>query len=215
MVTAHGQPIYRSVSDTLDLADYRRRVTDLYAPVRRSTDHADAWRRWRADRDRLFATHPQSPVPAELRSGFGGSAFYDYDPRWRLHAEVEPVAEDQVLIDHSGDGSTRFVRFGTAHALGDGRPVALDLYWLDSYGGGLFLPFGDATNGDATYGGGRYLLDTAKGADLGAHEGSLILDFNYSYHPSCVWDDRWSCPLTPPANRLDLAVEAGERLRAP
>ncbi|HUG86614.1 MAG TPA: DUF1684 domain-containing protein, partial [Euzebya sp.] len=78
---------------------------------------------------------------------------------------------------------------------------------------GLFLPFTDATSGASTYGGGRYLLDTAKGADLGRLEdGRLILDFNYAYHPSCAWDAAWSCPLPPPDNRVDVEVSAGERL---
>lgn len=203
------------MSDILDLADYRRRVSDLYAAIRVSSDPADAWSEWRAGRDELFATHPQSPVPAEQRSGFSGSPFFDYDPRWRVTAEVAPVEEDLVLIDHSDDGSTRFARFGTARTTVDDQAVALDLYWLHSYGGGLFLPFRDDTSGAATYGGGRYLLDTAKGADLGSQDGALVLDFNFSYHPSCVWDNRWSCPLAPPGNRLNVAVEAGERLSRP
>ena len=93
-----------------------------------------------------------------------------------------------------------------------GRDCRLDVLWLDAYGGGIFLPFRDATNGDSTYGGGRYLLDTAKGADLGHERHQIILDFNYAYHPSCVHAYRWSCPLAPPANRLELVVEAGERL---
>ena len=63
-----------------------------------------------------------------------------------------------------------------------------------------------------TYGGGRYLYDTIKGADLGVDETSIVLDFNYAYHPSCAYDERWSCPLAPAENRLDFAVEAGERL---
>ncbi len=203
------------MSNTLDLADYRRRVSDLYTAVRRSTDGEGAWTEWRAGRDRLFATHPQSPVPPDERDGFAGAAFFAYDPGWLVLATVDAVEDEPVLIDHSGDGNTRFARFGTATATVGGRRVALDVYWLDSYGGGLFLPFADATNGGPTYGGGRYLLDTAKGADLGLRDGALVLDFNYSYHPSCVWDDRWSCPLAPPGNRLDLAVEAGERLSRP
>ena len=76
----------------------------------------------------------------------------------------------------------------------------------------MFLPFRDGTSGNQTYGGGRYLLDTAKGADLGTEDGGLVLDFNFAYHPSCVWDDRWSCPLAPPGNRLDIEVLAGEGL---
>ena len=79
------------------------------------------------------------------------------------------------------------------------------------YGGGLFVPFSDATAGNTTYGGGRYLLDTAKSADLGARDGALVLDFNFAYNPSCAYDSKWTCPLAPPANRLAAAIEAGER----
>lgn len=76
----------------------------------------------------------------------------------------------------------------------------------------MFLPFRDETNGSETYGGGRYLLDTVKGADLGHRADKVVLDFNFSYHPSCVHDHRWSCPLAPPDNHLAIGIEAGERL---
>ena len=113
-----------------------------------------------------------------------------------------------------GEETARFARAGTLQFEVRGTEGQLDVLWLDAYGGGAFVPFRDLTNGDATYGGGRYLLDTAKGADLG-HEGDeVILDFNYSYHPSCVHSPRWVCPLAPPSNHLDLEVRAGERLVA-
>ena len=83
-----------------------------------------------------------------------------------------------------------------------GSECELELYWLDAYGGGMFVPFADATSGDETYGAGRYLLDTVKGADLGTEDGRLVLDFNLAYNPSCSYDPRWACPLSPPANRL-------------
>ena len=88
------------------------------------------------------------------------------------------------------------------------------MYWLEGYGGGIWLPFADATSGADTYGGGRYLYDTIKGADLGAGERELVLDFNYAYNPSCAYDERWSCPLPPAENRLPFAVPAGERFAA-
>lgn len=201
------------MSDTLDLADYRRRVADLYTAVRLADDQEQAWALWRAGRDALFATHPQSPVPESGRPGFTSSSFFDYDPAFRVLADVEPVDEDRALIDHSGEGSTQFVRFGAAHATIKGDPIDLDLFWVDSYGGGLFVPFRDLTSGAETYGGGRYLLDAAKGADLGIEGGRLVLDFNFGYHPSCVWDDKWSCPLAPPGNQIAIPVHAGERLR--
>src|SRR4051794_37978117 len=87
--------------------------------------------------------------------------------------------------------------------------LSLDAYWLEGYGGGLFLPFRDATSGRETYGAGRYLLDTVKGADLGGDVESLVLDFNFAYNPSCAWDDSWACPLSPPANKLPIPVTAG------
>ena len=88
----------------------------------------------------------------------------------------------------------------------------LHLYWLTTYGGGLFLPFRDATSGRSTYGGGRYLLDTVNGADLGGDDGRLVVDLNFAYHPSCTYDPRWTCPLAPAGNVVDTAVAAGEQL---
>jgi len=85
----------------------------------------------------------------------------------------------------------------------------LDAWWLDEYSGGLFVPVKDRTAGTTTYGAGRYLLDTAKGADLG---GAVVLDLNFLYHPSCAYDPAWSCPLAPEGNVLNIAVTVGEVL---
>ena len=94
-----------------------------------------------------------------------------------------------------------------------GQEVSLAVFWLTAYGGGVFVPFRDATAGATTYGAGRYLLDTVKGADLGAGpHGVLVLDFNYAYNPSCSYDPRWSCPLAPLESRIEIPIEAGERV---
>ena len=105
-----------------------------------------------------------------------------------------------------------FVRIGWVRFVADGTPCRLAVYWLNDYAGGIFIPFRDATSGRETYGGGRYLWDSAKGADLGAEGDELVIDFNYAYHPSCVYDPRWSCPLSPEENRLAVPIAAGERL---
>jgi uncharacterized protein (DUF1684 family) len=107
-----------------------------------------------------------------------------------------------------------FDRIGRLEIPFAGGPRRLSVFWLREYSGGIFLPFRDATNGRETYGGGRYLLDTAKGADLGgvADAGTIVVDFNFAYQPSCAFDPRWSCPLSPPENRLDLEIRAGERI---
>jgi uncharacterized protein (DUF1684 family) len=195
--------------DELDLLDWKRHVFELYARVRREREPRDAWALWRRERLRLFREHPQSPVPVAERSAYTGPHVFDYDPAWRLSAAVEAV-EEQSFDLPSSDGATMTMRrFAVARA----EHVELELYWLQGYGGGMFVPFGDATSGDETYGAGRYILDTVKGADLGMADGRLVLDFNFAYQPSCSYDSRWKCPLAPPANRLDVPVRAGERQR--
>lgn len=197
--------------DTLDLLDYRRQVSDLYHEVRAGGSDPATWRRWREVRDRLFAQHPQSPYQPEQRAQFQGLAYFEHDPALRVEAEVSPAPREVFELAHSADGVTGAFTVGEAAFRVRGTDCVLALYWLDQYGGGLFVPFRDATAGATTYGGGRYLLDTAKSADLGAVEGRLIFDFNYAYHPSCFHDPRWSCPLAPPHARLPVPIEAGER----
>lgn len=200
----------RGELDLLSLLDYRRRVAALYARVRDLRDDrpAEAHAHWRAERDELFATHPQSPL-ADRRS-FTGLACFPYDPALAFRAAVDTaVAQERYEVSTSTGGAMGFLRVGAVH-LPVGR---LDVFWLDTYGGGLFLPFRDATAGVETYGGGRYLLDTAKGADLGSTPGGeLVCDFNFAYHPSCTHDSRWDCPLAPPGSTLTARVPAGERL---
>jgi len=197
----------------LDLLDWKRRVFELYAEFRGAQDSEQAWRRWREARDELFARHPQSPLPESERPRFKGLPYFDYDDRYRVLAEVVPADPQTYDIATSGEdgGSYRFTRFAVARFPLAGQPVDLELYWLEGYGGGAFLPFRDSTSGKSTYGAGRYLLDTVKGADLGMEGDRLVLDFNFAYNPSCAYDPRWVCPLAPPPNRLDVPIQGGER----
>ena len=197
--------------DVRTLLDWKRRVFALYADVRAAPDARAAWERWRAARDELFASHPQSPLPSARRRSFPGLGYFDYDPAARATAHVEPAEPETYDIATSTGSSYSFTRFGVARFELRGRALELEVYWLEGYGGGIFLPFRDATSGAQTYGGGRYLLDTVKGADLGHDGDRLVLDFNFAYNPSCAYDPRWTCPLAPPRNRLDVAVHAGER----
>jgi len=198
------------VLDPLVVLDWRRRVSELYAAVRATADPRAAWEGWRTARDHLFASHPASPIPAADRPGFDGLGMFGYDPAVRLEAVLCPA--DAKLVDlAAGDGAVyTFTRFAVAELELAGRPARLDLHWLHGYAGGVFLSFTDETSGRATYGGGRYLLDTIKGADLGGSDGRLTLDFNFAYNPSCSYDPAWSCPLPASVNRLALPVEAGE-----
>ena len=201
-------------SETLALLDWKRRVFSLYAGVRAADEPAEAWQRWREARDELFRTHPQSPLPEELRASFVGLEYWPYDADARVLAELDDVDAPPETIATSGTEPLLFRPFARARFELGGEPLALEVSWLEGYGGGAFLSFRDATSGGESYGGGRYLLDTVKGADLGQDDGRLVLDFNFAYSPSCAYDPGWVCPLAPPANRLAVAVRAGERYAA-
>jgi uncharacterized protein len=179
--------------------------------VRRSSDPRAGWRLWRDTRDELFVGHPQTPLPPATRANFTGLPYFEYDPALRVLATVEPAERVQREIATSGAHPYSFTRFGRAVFALHGEGQSLDLYWLDGYGGGVYLCFADATSGDETYGAGRYLLDTVKGSDLGTEDGQLVLDFNFAYNPSCCYDPRWVCPLAPPGNRLPIPIRGGER----
>lgn len=195
---------------SMTLLDWRRRVAAMYAQVRATADRdpGGTLARFRAERDRLFREHPESPLAPEARSGHPGIPYWPYDPAMRFEADVEALPSAPVTVTGLSGEAFGLERIGRVRLpMGD-----LDVYWIAAYGGGIFVPFRDATSGTLTYGAGRYLVDTIKGADLGGVGDRLVLDFNYAYHPSCAYDPRWSCPLAPPANKLETPVVAGERL---
>jgi uncharacterized protein (DUF1684 family) len=209
-----------AASGLLDLADWRRRVAVLYADVRRlaEVDVASALSLWRSERERLYRDHPQSPVPIAERLTFRARHF-EHDPSLRFELPLEPAPPPApgalgLELPNSGADRLAFHRIGRVAIPFPAGERTLSIFWMEGYAGGLFVPFRDATNGTETYGAGRYLIDAAKSADLGgdADRGTLVLDFNFAYQPSCAFDPRWACPLAPPENRLDLAVRAGERI---
>lgn len=204
-----------AVADPLSLLAWRREVGDVYAVIRASSDKEQGWRQWQEARRRLFHEHQQSPIPAEQRSSYGGPYTFAYDPTWSVLGSVEAAEPTRLEIATSTESVMAFYRFGLTRFTHAGAELCLELYWLEGYGGGLFLPFGDATSGKETYGAGRYLFDTAKGADLGLKDGLLALDFNFAYQPSCAYDPSWTCPLAPAPNRLGVPVRAGERVAEP
>jgi uncharacterized protein (DUF1684 family) len=203
-----------SMHDAFELLDWKRRIFDLYARIRGEDKPAKAWQLWRSARDDMFKNHPQSALPEADRGSFTGLDLFDYDPAHRVIGNVREAPEKSYEIPTSGDITMRFTRIGVADFSLAGKDLDLELYWLDAYGGGLFLPFRDGTSGNETYGAGRYLYDTVKGADLGTTRDEIVLDFNFAYNPSCAYDPRWVCPLAPPPNRLEVPVRAGERIPA-
>ncbi len=214
----------------LDLYDWRRRVAHMYqereAALRGGEGELSVLRRFRAQKDALFASHPQTPLSAEQRQHFQGLRYFPYSRALRLEAQLVPeLAEEESDLPASGAHAMRFRRAGRVSFIIDNMPLQFMVYWIDVYGGGLFLPFCDTTCGQESYAGGRYLFDTVKGSDFiqvdagrssanegwGYGGGRIILDFNYAYNPSCAYDERWVCPLAPNENRLPIPIRAGER----
>ncbi|MBF4769735.1 DUF1684 domain-containing protein [Nocardioides agariphilus] len=195
--------------DPLDIVDWRRRVFAIYAAVRADPDPESAHSRWREERDELFAHHPASPVPLEERQGFRGLDVAPYDQAWRFEVELRPSEPTPWEVQTGTDGVVPFVQLGTVSLPGVGD---LSVWRLTSYAGGVFVPMHDGGCGKpgGGYGGGRYLLDTVKGADLGSNGDQLVVDLNFAYAPSCAYDPAWACPLPPPGNRVQTVVPVGE-----
>ena len=196
----------------IDLVDWRRRVGDLYR-IRGD----DALERFRQGRDELFKTHPQSPIEPEERASFQGLDYFPHDHAYRVRARLEAGDGAELLIDTGGeDGAVRYRRAGQLVFQLGGEPCRLTVLSLVQYAGGLFVPFRDATSAHETYGGGRYLFDTAKDTDglaLEVTSGSseVVIDFNYAYNASCAYSPRWACPLAPRENWLDVPIPVGEK----
>ena len=196
----------------LELAGWRREVSALYAAVRAEKDPERGHEVWRHGREELFRDHPQSPLTPDHPLRETGVPYWPYDPALRFELPVIRPDEPVVLsIPTDDDGSTGMRLVGRVR-LPAPLDVTLDVWWLRQYAGGLFVPLRDGTAGHETYGGGRYLLDTAKGADLGGSADSLVIDLNFLYHPSCRYDVRWQCPLAPAGNTVKVRILGGERL---
>ncbi len=202
----------------LATADWRRRVFNLYDDVRvlaASESPEASHTLWQSGRNELFRDHPASALDTDARAGFAGMTVAPYDPAFRFEAIITDDGAGEVLEVATGtDGTVPFRRLGTVVLQGLGE---LALWQLGSYGGGLFLPLRDGTAGKpaGSYGGGRYLLDTVKGAHLGEGRapGSIVVDLNFAYNPSCAYDEDWACPLPGPDNRLVAPVPVGELYR--
>jgi uncharacterized protein len=201
----------RVMSTELELVSWRRQVSELYAAVRAEDDPRRGHELWRRGRDELFRTHPQSPLPAGDPLRDTGVPYWPYDAALRFELALLPAEREESRSVPSSDGTIPLVLVGSVR-LPAPLDVAIDVWWLHQYGGGLFLPLRDGTAGTSSYGGGRYALDTAKGADLGGGGGSLVVDLNFLYHPSCRYNHAWQCPLAPAGNTISAPVAAGERM---
>jgi uncharacterized protein len=161
--------------------------------------------RFRAEKDRVFARDPHSPLTPEQRRSFHGLAYFDENPKLVIHATLDRNVEPgEVTMATTAGEEQVYRRYGIVNFDVDAQPAKLVLYASDD-SDELFLPFRDATSGHETYGAGRYL-------ELHAHGDDVTVDFNYAYNPNCAYDPAWSCPLPPRENWLKVPIRAGEKV---
>ena len=164
----------------------------------------------RAAIDEFMRGSAQSPIPAAQRASFAPLAYYDVDEQYRIPAALKPKRGEDVIVMSTSTGNPRRMRrVGTLAFTLKGKPLTLTAFAEidDEQLRRLFVPFGDLTNGVATYQGGRYLDLDLKGS--GVYE----LDFNRAYNPYCVFNPEYECPVPPRENRLAVPILAGEKMR--
>ena len=152
----------------------------------------------------------ESPIPAAQRASFQPLPYYPIDEQYRVPAALREARGDEVIEMSTSTGKPRRMRrIGTLAFTLKGQPMTLTAFAEvdDTALRRLFVPFGDLTSGMDTYQGGRYLDLDLKGS------GVYDLDFNRAYHPYCVFNPEYECPVPPRENRLKVPIHAGERMR--
>jgi uncharacterized protein (DUF1684 family) len=174
-------------------------------PTRRQTMGDQDLELFRKEKDEFFRTDPHSPLTPEQRPAFRGLAYYPEEPELRIEGRLDPPPEEgEVRMPTSTGGEQVYRRAGVVRFSVEGRAAEITLY-AASGDHELFLPFRDATSGQETYPAGRYLaVERPTG-------GRVVIDFNHAYNPYCAYNERWSCPLPPPENWLEVPIRAGER----
>lgn len=164
----------------------------------------DQLQEFRASKDGFFASHSQSPLTPEQKRNFRGLDYFDENPGLELEVKVEKFPEQAQVVIQTSTGQTQtYTRYGKIKFNVDGQDAELTLYAGEH---GFFLPFVDALAGKETYPAGRYLEPDPLSGDR------FLVDFNMAYNPYCAYNEMWSCPLTPPENRLKVPIRAGEKM---
>ncbi len=161
---------------------------------------------YRKLKDGFFKTDAQSPLSAAQKKTFTGLNYYPENESLRLVLPLERYAEPEAIQMQTSRGDLRdYYKVGQVRFQVNGQEVALQVYESEDHPGDYFVPFTDATAPTETYGGGRYLEPEPVGED------KLLVDLNLAYNPWCVYGDKWSCPIPPAENRLNVRIEAGEK----
>ncbi|PSP20145.1 hypothetical protein BRC62_00590, partial [Halobacteriales archaeon QH_10_67_13] len=178
------------------------------------THDTEAWieqtKRDRESKEEYFAESPRSPLPPEMQGEeFPGLAYYEINPEYRYVLELdEHEQKETVTVETTAEGEQTYLRWGEFRFELDGRR-ALQAYRPDRDADRLWVPFRDETNGEGTYGAGRY-IDLEDNEHL--TDDGWILDLNRAYNPTCAYNHAYECPLIPRENWLEVAIEAGEKV---
>ncbi len=162
---------------------------------------------WQKNKNAYFQDPNTSPLRPKEKKKFNGLDFFAPDSKYQVNAFFrESVTKDTIQMKTNTGSVTSEIRYGNLFFELNNRQYVLPVYREvgaeDDY---VFLPFTDLTNGDLTYGGGRYLDFTFPLKE------TVLIDFNKAYNPYCAYNPKYSCPLVPSVNHLDIAIIAGEK----
>ena len=162
---------------------------------------------WQKNKNAYFQDPNTSPLRPKEKKKFNGLDFFTPDSKYQVNAFFrESVTKDTIQMKTNTGSVTSEIRYGNLFFELNNRQCVLPVYREvgaeDDY---VFLPFTDLTNGDLTYGGGRYLDFTFPLKE------TVLIDFNKAYNPYCAYNPKYSCPLVPSVNHLDIAIIAGEK----
>jgi uncharacterized protein (DUF1684 family) len=159
---------------------------------------------FRREKDQFFALDPQSPLTPDQKRAFQGLNYFPENAELRMEVQGEPFPQKDIIqMQTSTGGVQQYTRYGQLKFMVEGQVANLTIYASPD---GFFLPFADSLAGTETYGAGRYLEPEYLGDDR------FLIDFNLAYNPYCAYNDQWTCPITPPENRLIVPIRAGEKL---
>ena len=162
---------------------------------------------FRQAKDHYFGQDKDAPLTPEQRDRFAGLAYYPENPALQFAlaiVELPDQEKETIEMATSTGDSQPYVRWGKI-SFSVGEETATLTVYRDEDGEEFFLPFTDLTSGQNSYGEGRY-VDVEP-----LHHGRFLVDFNYAYNPYCAYNPEWSCPIPPTENRLNVAIDAGEK----
>ena len=155
----------------------------------------------------FFKDASVSPLKKRDLKNFRGLDFFTYDSTYLVTAKLTKTPKEKpFMMLTTTDMVVEYIKYGTVSFELLNNQYSLDIYKNledPNERDNLFLPFLDDTNGNESYGGGRYINLSIPQGD------NLIIDFNSAFNPYCVYDEKYSCPIVPRENYLPLEIKAG------